>query len=120
MVIRYTTKSYFTKISHLLLLVPNKVHKFQETTTMLGPVCDTNDPTEFLRKLEEDSSSWVIIDKKPDQAHSLVSVWQIIDNQLQAFATDPTKVECLRKSTRYMSKQWQDDIESSRVIGITL
>ena len=72
----------------------------------------SGDPADFLLKLKEDPLSWTIIDKQPDQANDLVSVWQIIHQQLPTFEGDSSKVERLRQSAIYMSTRWQDEIES--------
>ena len=100
--------------SHLLspLWHPPKVRKVRETITTLGPMSHSGDPADFLLKLKADPLSWAIIDKQADQANDLVSVWQIIHQQLPSFEGDPSKIERLRQSAKYMSTRWQDDIES--------
>ena len=96
--------------------LPKKVYKVRESVTTLGPASPSGDSAGFLRKLEEDPLSWAIIDKQADQANDLVSVWQIILQQLPSCADDPTKIERLRESAIYMSNRWQHYIKSKLTV----
>jgi hypothetical protein len=86
-----------------------------EATIALGCSSPVEDANDFLLKLKEDPSMWAIIDKQADTADTLMSIWEIIYQQLPSLEADAEKMDRLRKSAGYLSRQWQDTAQGSQV-----